>query len=88
MSQLVAFYEEKPLDLKSRVEIHQEPIVAAEGIRSTEGALRPSLVYVSRASEAGPFLVPFAEYDDWSLRDLPPSHRRKNNLEKTISIGP
>lgn len=69
MSQLVAFYEEKPLDLKNRVEILQEPIVAADGMRSTEGALRPSLVYVSRTSETGPFLVPFAEYDDWSLRD-------------------
>jgi hypothetical protein len=27
------------------------------------------LVYVQITSEAGPFLVPFGEYDDWSLRD-------------------
>lgn len=69
MSHLVAFYEDKPTELRGRVELHQEPMSAAAGARSTDGAIRPALVYVSRASEAGPFLVPFAEYDDWSLRD-------------------
>lgn len=36
---------------------------------SVEGLVRTSLVYVPVPSEAGPFLVPFCEYDDWSLRD-------------------
>lgn len=69
MSQLVAFYEEEPTPLKGRVEILQEPVAAAAGARSTDGAIRPSLVYVRRESETGQFLVPFGEYDDWSLRD-------------------
>jgi hypothetical protein len=69
LSQLVAYYDEKPVDLKGQVEIHQSPISSAVGSRSIEGAIRSSLVYVQVASEAGPFLVPFGEYDDWSLRD-------------------
>ena len=69
MSQLVTYYDEKPVDLKGQVEIHQSPMTAAVGVRSVEGAVRPSLVYVSVPSEAGQFLVPFGEYDDWSLRD-------------------
>ncbi len=69
MSQLVAYYDETPTELKGRVELHQEPVAAAAGARSTEGAVRTSLVYVRLPSEAGPFLVPFGEYDDWSLRD-------------------
>ncbi len=32
-------------------------------------ALRSSLVYVERLGETGPLLVPFGEYDEWSLRD-------------------
>jgi hypothetical protein len=51
------------------VEIHQSPISTATGTQSVEGAVRPALVYVQVPSEAGPFLVPFEEYDDWSLRD-------------------
>lgn len=69
MSQLVAFYDESPLALKGQLEIQQSPISSVEGLRSVEGAIRPSLVYVRVPSEAGPFLVPFGEYDDWSLRD-------------------
>ena len=69
MSQLVAYYDEKPVELKGQVEIHQSPISSATGSRSVEGAIRTSLVYVRVPSEAGPFLVPFGEYDDWSLRD-------------------
>ena len=51
------------------MQIHQQPLVAAAGVRCVEGAVRASLVYVQVPSEAGPFLVPFGEYDDWSLRD-------------------
>src|SRR5690242_179678 len=69
LSQLVAYYEDKPVELKGQVEIHQSPIIAASGARSVEGAVRTSVVYVTVPSEAGPFLVPFGEYDDWSLRD-------------------
>lgn len=69
MSQLVAYYDDKPVELKGRVEIHQAPISSAVGVRSSEGAVRTSVVYVEVASEAGPFLVPFGEYDEWSLRD-------------------
>ena len=47
----------------------QSPVAAAADSRSVEGAIRTSLVYVEVASEAGPFLVPFGEYDEWSLRD-------------------
>lgn len=69
MSQLVAYYDEKPVALKGQVEIRQQPLAAAAGVRCVEGAVRSSLVYVQVPSEAGPFLVPFGEYDDWSLRD-------------------
>jgi len=66
---LVAYYDEKPVELKGHVEIQQAPISSASGSRSVEGAIRTSLVYIQVPSEAGPFLVPFGEYDDWSLRD-------------------
>lgn len=69
MSQLVAFYEDEPVELKSKVDLQQMPIAAASGLRSVEGAIRARLVYVRLRSEAGPFLIPFGEYDDWSLRD-------------------
>jgi hypothetical protein len=69
MSQLVAYYDQKPVDLRGQVEPHQMPIASASGARSAEGAIRSSLAYVPVSSEAGPFLVPFGEYDEWSLRD-------------------
>jgi hypothetical protein len=69
LSQLVAYFDESPVKLRGQVEIHQSPILSAAGSRSAEGAIRTSLVYVLVPSEAGPFLVPFGEYDDWSLRD-------------------
>lgn len=69
MNNLVAFYDDKPVDLKGQVEVSQHPISSTTGLRSLDGAIRPLLVYVDKRSEAGPFLVPFAEFDDWSLRD-------------------
>ncbi|CAB4909496.1 MAG: hypothetical protein F2825_03970 [Actinobacteria bacterium] len=69
MSRLVAFFEDKPVDLKGRLELQQEPLVTALDRVSSTGALRSSLVYVERLGETGPFLVPFGEYDEWSLRD-------------------
>lgn len=69
MSQLVAYYDDSPIELKDQVEIRQSPISTSGGARSAEGALRTGLVYVVVPSEPGPFLVPFGEYDEWSLRD-------------------
>ena len=69
MSELVSYYDESPVELRGRVELHQMPIAVAAGARSAEGAIRTGLVYVRVASETGPFLVPFGEYDEWSLRD-------------------
>lgn len=69
MNQVVAYFDESPIEAKGKVELSQRPIADSAGMRSAEGAIRPSLVYVSTPSEAGRFLVPFGEYDDWSLRD-------------------
>lgn len=69
MTQLIAFYDEKPVDLKGHVELHQSPLADAAQSRSVDGAIRRSVVYLEVPNEAGPFLVPFGEYDEWSLRD-------------------
>ena len=69
MSELVAYYGENPVEVKGNVEIHQAPISSAAGSRSVEGATRTSLVYVRVPPEAGRLLVPFGDYDEWSLRD-------------------
>ena len=69
MNQLEAFYDEKPIDVKGKVEIYQAPLPTAAGLRAHDGVIRTRLVYVRVASDAGPFLVPFGEYDEWSLRD-------------------
>ena len=69
MSQLVAYYDETPVDVKGKVEIHQSPMSSAAESRSAEGVIRTSLVYVEVKQGVGPFLVPFGDYDEWSLRD-------------------
>ena len=69
MSQLEAYFDEKPIEVKGKVEIHQSPLSTAVGLRSQEGIIRSSVVYIRVPSEAGPFLVPFGEFDEWSLRD-------------------
>jgi hypothetical protein len=69
LSQLVAYYDENPVEAKGKVEIDVAPISSAVALRSSDGAIQTSLVYVRVPSEAGPFLVPFGAYDDWSLRD-------------------
>lgn len=69
MSQLVAYYDENPLEVKGKVEINQSPISAAAGLTSVEGVVRTALVYVVKHRQGGSFLVPFGEYDEWSLRD-------------------
>jgi len=68
LSELVAYYDENPIEVKGKVEIHQLPMSAAAESRSQEGVIRAALVYVRVPSAAG-LLVPFGRYDDWSLRD-------------------
>lgn len=68
MSELVAYYDENPVEVKGRVEISQLPAAAAIGAHSVEGAIRASLVYVRSPRDEG-VLVPFGDYDEWSLRD-------------------
>lgn len=69
MSQLIAFYDEQPVELKKPVELHQMPLPEAGQARSVDGTVRQGMVYVQVPSETGPVLVPFGDYDEWSLRD-------------------
>lgn len=70
MSQLVAFYDDQhPAPTKGQLEIDQQPISAATGLQSVEGLIRPALVYVIVSRHSGTLLVPFGQYDEWSLRD-------------------
>jgi hypothetical protein len=69
LSHLVAYYDEEPLDVKGSVEIEQLHISSAAGLDSLNGAIRIAVVYVVVPRAAGPLLIPFGEYDEWSLRD-------------------
>ena len=69
MSQLEVFYEVEPVAAKGKVAIRQSPIAAAAGLRSTDGEIQPSLVYVRPPITGEIVLVPFGEYEEWSLRD-------------------
>jgi hypothetical protein len=69
LSELVAYYDENPIEVKGGVEIQQSPMSAAVGSHSEEGVIRASLVYVLVPRKAEPFLVPFGRYDDWFLRE-------------------
>ena len=51
MSQLEAYYDEKPVEVKGKVEIHQAPLSMSAGLRSQEGIIRTSLVYIRVPSE-------------------------------------
>jgi hypothetical protein len=51
VSQLVAYYDETPVEVRDTVEIDQSPMSSAPGTRSVDGVIRPSLVY-------GPVLLP------------------------------
>lgn len=66
----VAYFDKEPIDVKAKgVDILQLPISSAEGSRSVDRMIHTSLVYIQLPNEMGPFLVPFGEYDEWSLRD-------------------
>lgn len=70
MSQLVSYYEDEPLATKGAVEVTQRPVNASPNLVTTEGAVRPNIVYVLVPNTVGPPLhVPFAAYDEWFLRD-------------------
>jgi hypothetical protein len=70
VTQLVSYYEDKPLDLKGKVDLAQYSIASAAQFRSSEGAVQPGVVYVVVPSPvARSLLVPFSAYDEWSLRD-------------------
>jgi hypothetical protein len=68
LSQLVAYYDENPIELKNKVDIQQLPIAGGVAVRSIEGLIRTKVVYVPAPTEAG-LLIPFGQYDDWSLVD-------------------
>jgi hypothetical protein len=65
----VAYYDEKPVALKGKVEISQLPVSTADGASAVDGVVQTTLVYVRVPNGKGSLLVPFGEYDDWSLRD-------------------
>jgi hypothetical protein len=70
MTQLVSYFEDKPVDLKGKVELAQYPMASATQVRSSEGAIQPGVVYVVVPSPvAGSLLVSFGAYEEWSLRD-------------------
>lgn len=69
MGQLVAYYDAEPVELKKPVELYQRPLPEAGEARAVDGEVRQRMVYVQVSSETGPVLVPFGEYDEWSLRD-------------------
>lgn len=70
MSQLVAFYDSEPIDTKGAVEVEQCRLGEVPRPITSDGAIRPGVVYVQVQSPVGPALhVPFADFDEWSLRD-------------------
>lgn len=70
MSTLVSYFEAEPVALKGRVEVVQRPMPEDSTTLVSDGALRSGVVYVLVSSPVGPPLhVPFATYDEWSLRD-------------------
>lgn len=69
MSSLITFYDDSPVKTKGRIELRQQQMTEAVGLRSSDGVVRAAVVYVEVTSEAGPFLVPFGDFDEWSLRD-------------------
>lgn len=69
MTELVAHYDDTPLPVKGNVEIIQTHRSGVIGARAVQGEVRCGLAYVRVDSEVGALLVPFGQYDDWSLRD-------------------
>lgn len=76
MTALVTFYEGEPADLRGKVELEQLPWSDRDSYRSNTGQVRAKTIYALAPQayegafrQAQKLLVPFSEYDDWSLRD-------------------
>lgn len=70
MSQLVSFYETAPVTDKRGLltDVIQRPMQVRSGYDVIEGEVVPRVVYVQAPIEGRPLLVPFGQYDAWSLR--------------------
>ncbi|MFN3340150.1 MAG: hypothetical protein ACK40Z_10685, partial [Dietzia sp.] len=70
MSQLVSFYETAPVTDKRGLltDVIQRPMQVRSGYDVVEGEVVPRVVYVQAPIEGRPLLVPFGQYDAWSLR--------------------
>lgn len=80
MSQLVAFFDEQPIPTKGKIDLSQVPLASAAEFRVVEGEIRSSLVYVLLQQRSGKLLVPFALFDEWSLRS------RYNEALRVMSV--
>lgn len=69
MSQLVAYFDEKPVSVRGSLEIEQAPISTATQLHASDGVVQTKVVYVRVPHPSSSMLVPFGAYDDWSLRD-------------------
>jgi hypothetical protein len=69
VSQLVAYFDQSPMEAAGDLGISQLPKSAASAIRAINGEIRAGVVYVRLLRATGAVHVPFAEYDEWSLRD-------------------
>ena len=69
MTQLVSYYEEKPVGRTADLDVVQVPIAEAKGQVIDGGRIMPKVVYVIGRAGESPQLVPFAQYDVWSLRE-------------------
>lgn len=85
MSQLVSFYETAPVTDKRGLltDVIQRPMQVRSGYDVVEGEVVPRVVYVQAPIEGRPLLVPFGQYDAWSLRQ-----RFEEALRVMNTLGP
>jgi hypothetical protein len=69
LGQLISFYEENPVPIKGNVDLIQVPRTSGVDFRVVDGEIRSSLVYVAVPRSSRKLLVPFAQFDEWSLLD-------------------
>lgn len=68
MAQLVAYYEEKPVK-KGQGVVIQQPLEEASGSILNADRVEPGVVYVVAPHVSSRLLVPFGQYDSWSLTE-------------------
>lgn len=70
MSQLVSFYETAPVTDRRGLltDVIQRPMQVRSTYSVIEGEIVPRVVYVQAPIEGRSLLVPFGQYDAWSLR--------------------